>query len=158
MNKMFTFMRESQVARFFIPVGLILIICGIVVFVITLKNQNYIKIEATVANVSETQESYVDSDETNITTVYNVTLNYIVDGEEYVQTLDNVSKCKVGDKMIIYYNPNDPNQNNQSKSIILPIAMIIGGVAFLIGGIISVVNVVKRHNKMKEQERSWVNE
>ena len=158
MNKLFTFMRESQVARFFIPVGLILIICGIVVFVITLKNQNYIKIEATVANVSETQESYVDSDETNITTVYNVTLNYIVDGEEYVQTLDNVSKCKVGDKMIIYYNPNDPNQITQSKSIILPIAMIIGGVAFLIGGIISVVNVVKRHNKMKEQERSWVNE
>ena len=158
MNKMFTFMRESQVARFFIPVGLILIICGIVVFVITLKNQNYIKIEATVANVSETQESYVDSDETNITTVYNVTLNYIVDGEEYVQTLDNVSKCKVGDKMIIYYNPNDPNQITQSKSIILPIAMIIGGVASLTGGIISVVNVVKRHNKMKEQERSWVNE
>ena len=158
MNKMFTFMRESQVARFFIPVGLILIICGIVVFVITLKNQNYIKIEATVANVSETQESYVDSDETNITTVYNVTLNYIVDGKEYIQTLDNVSKCKVGDKMIIYYNPNDPNQITQSKSIILPIAMIIGGVASLTGGIISVVNVVKRHNKMKEQERSWVNE
>ena len=158
MNKMFTFMRESQVARFFIPAGLILIIFGIVVFVITLNNQNYIKIEATVANVSETQETNVDSDGTNITTVYNATLNYIVGGNEYIQTLDNVSKCKVGDKMIIYYNPNDPNQITQSKSVILPIAMIIGGMASLIWGITSAVNAVKRHKKMKEQERSWANE
>ena len=158
MNKMFTFMRESQVARFFIPAGLIIIIFGIVVFVITLNNQDYIKIEATVANVSETQDTNVDSDGTNNTTVYNATLNYIVDGKEYIQTLDNVSKCKVGDKMIIYYNPNDPNQITQSKSVILPIAMIIGGVASLTGGIISAVNAVKRHKKMKEQERSWVNE
>ena len=158
MNKMFTFMRESQVARFFIPAGLILIIFGIVVFVITLNNQNYIKIEATVANVSETQETNVDSDGTNITTVYNATLNYIVGGKEYIQTLDNVSKCKVGDKMIIYYNPNDPNQITQSKSVILPIAMIIGGMASLIWGITSAVNAVKRHKKMKEQERSWANE
>ncbi|MBR4618261.1 MAG: DUF3592 domain-containing protein [Bacilli bacterium] len=151
-------MRESQTARFFIPAGLILIIFGIVVFVITLNNQNYIKIEATVANVEETQETNVDDGETNITTIYNATVNYIVDGKEYTQTLDNVSKCKVGDKMDIYYNPKDPNQITQTKSLILPSVIIFAGIASLVGGIISAVNAVKRHKKMKEQERSWANE
>lgn len=158
MNKMFTFMRESQTARFFIPAGLILIIFGIVVFVISLNNQNYVKIEATVTNVEETQETNVDDDGTNTTTVYNATVNYTVGGKEYTQTLDNVSKCKIGDKMDIYYNPKDPNQITQSKSLILPIVIIVAGIASLVGGIISAVNAVKRHKKMKEQERSWANE
>ena len=158
MNKMFTFMRESQTARFFIPAGLILIIFGIVVFVITLNNQNYVKIKATVANVEETQETNVDDGETNITTIYNATVNYTVDGKEYTQTLDNVSKCKVGDKMDIYYNPKDPNQITQTKSLILPSVIIFAGIASLVGGIISAVNAVKRHKKMNEQERSWANE
>ena len=158
MNKMFTFMRESQTARFFIPAGLILIIFGIVVFVISLNNQNYVKIEATVTNVEETQETNVDDDETNTTTVYNATVNYTVGGKEYTQTLDNVSKCKIGDKMDIYYNPKDPNQITQSKSLILPIVIIVVGIAAFAGGIISAANAVKRHKKMKEQERSWANE
>ena len=158
MNKMFTFMRESQTARFFIPAGLILIIFGIVVFVISLNNQNYVKIEATVTNVEETQETNVDDDGTNTTTVYNATVNYTVDGKEYTQTLDNVSKCKVGDKMDIYYNPKDPNQITQTKSIILPIVIIVAGITSLTGGIISAINAVKRHKNMKEQERSWANE
>ena len=158
MNKMFAFMRESQTARFFIPAGLILIIFGIVVFVISLNNQNYVKIEATVTNVEETQETNVDGDGTNTTTVYNATVNYIVDGKEYTQTLDNVSKCKVGDKMDIYYNPKDPNQITQTKSLILPTVIIVAGIASLTGGIISAINAVKRHKNMKEQERSWANE
>ena len=158
MNKMFTFMRESQTARFFIPAGLILIIFGIVVFVITLNNQNYVKIKATVANVEETQETNVDDGETNITTIYNAMVNYTVDGKEYTQTLDNVSKCKVGGKMDIYYNPKDPNQITQTKSIILPIVIIVAGITSLTGGIISAINAVKRHKNMKEQERSWANE
>ena len=158
MNKLATFFRESITARFFIPAGLILIIFGIVVFVISLNNQNYVKIEATVTNVEETQETNVDDDGTNTTTVYNATVNYTVGGKEYTQTLDNVSKCKIGDKMDIYYNPKDPNQITQSKSLILPIVIIVAGIASLTGGIISAVNAVKRHKKMNEQERKWANE
>lgn len=158
MNKIFVFMRESQTARFLIPVGLLFIIFGIVMFFITLNNQNYIKIEATVTNVQEAQETNVDSDGTTTTTVYNATVNYVVDGKEYTQTLDNVSKCKVGDKMDIYYNPKNPNQITQTKSLILPIVIIVAGIASLTGGIISAVNAVKRHKKMKDQERSWANE
>ena len=42
MNNMFTFMRESSVARFFIPAGLLLIIVGVVIFFINVNNQNYV--------------------------------------------------------------------------------------------------------------------
>ena len=159
MNKLFSFMRESSVARFLLPLGLILIIFGGIMFVINSKNQDYIKIEATVIDVKEEQETTTDEDGENTTnTIYNVTVNYTVDGQEYTQTLDNVSKHKVGDKMDIYYNPKDPNQITQTKSLILPIALIVAGFAALIGGIVSLVNAVKRHKKMKEQERNWANE
>lgn len=158
MNKLFAFMRESSIARFFIPVGLIFIVFGIFIFTINLKNQDYIKIEALVIDVKEEQDITTDGDGNHITTTYNVTLNYIVDGSEYTGTLDNVSKHKVGDTMSIYYNPTNPNQITETKSLILPIAIIIAGIASLTGGIISAVNAIKRHKKMKEQERSWTNE
>lgn len=157
MNKFFTFMRESSTARFFIPVGLILIIFGAFMFVINTKNQNYVKIEATVSNVELTQEAYTDVDGNHVDATYNATVRYNVDGKEYISTLDNVSKYNIGDKMTIYYNPQDPSQITQTKSLILPIIIMIGGVAALTGGIVSFVNAVKRQQKMKEQERNWEN-
>lgn len=158
MNKVFSFMRESSTARFLIPIGIILIVFGAVIFVINRGNQNYIKIEATVIDVKEEQDIITDGDGNHTTTVYNVTINYTVNDKEYMGTLDNVSKHKVGDKIGIYYNPEDPNQITQTKSIILPIIIIIAGIASLTGGIISIGNTVKQHKEMKEQERSWTNE
>ena len=158
MNKLFTFMRESQTARFFIPVGLILTIFGIFMLVINIKNQNYIKTDSTVIDVMKTQEEYLDVDGNRKEAEYSATVKYTVDGKEYTDTLDNVGKHNIGDTITIYYNPSDPSQITQTKSIILPIVIIVSGIASLTGGIISAVNVVKRHKKMKEQERSWANE
>ena len=158
MNKTVSFMRESSVARFLLPVGIMLIIFGVVMFVINNKNQDYIKIEATVIDVKEEEDIVTDGDGHHTSITYNVTLNYIVDDKEYTGTLDNLSKQKVGDKMVIYYNPKDPNQITQTKSLILPIIIIVAGIASLTAGIISAVNAVKRHKKMKDQERSWANE
>lgn len=157
MNKLFTFMRESGPARFLIPVGLILIVFGVITFVINSKNQDYIKIEATVINVKEEQDIITDGDGNHTTIIYNVTLKYTVDDKEYIQTLDNVSKHKIGDKMDIYYNPENPNQITQTTSLILPIGIVIAGIASLVGGIYSAINAVKRSKKMKEQERNWTN-
>ena len=158
MNNFATFMRESNVARFFIPAGLILIIGGILVFIITLKTQNYIKVEAIVTNVDVRQEEVTDNDGTRYEDVYDVSFKYTVDGKEYNNKYDGISKYNVGDKMTIYYNPNNPEEITGSKSIIIPIVMIIAGIASTVGGTISAVNAVKKHKKMKEQERSWANE
>ena len=82
MNKMFSFMRESSTARFLIPVGIILIVFGAFVFVANTKNQNYVKIEATVTDVKEEEEIVTDGDGTHSSTIYNVTVSYEVDGKE----------------------------------------------------------------------------
>lgn len=159
MNKIATFFRESIIARFFIPVGIVLIVFGVIMFMINKENQNYIKTEATVTDVREEQETSTDADgSTSTTTIYNVTVNYTVDGKEYTGDLDNVSKQKVGDKMDIYYNPEDPSQITQTKSLIFPIVIIVAGIASLTGGIISGLNAIKKVKKMKEQERTWSNE
>lgn len=158
MNKLITFMRESSTARFLIPAGLILVIFGIFMLVINLKNQNYIKTDSIVTDVRQTKEAYIDSDGNQVEAEYSATIQYTVDGKDYTDTLDNVGKYIIGDKIEIYYNPSDPSQITQTKSIILPIVLIVGGIASLTGGIISAVNAVKRHKKMKEQERSWANE
>lgn len=158
MNKLFTFMRESQTARFLIPAGVILIAFGILVLVINLKNQNYLKTDATVTDVKMTQEAYLDNDGNQVEAEYSATIKYTVDGKDYTGTLDNVGKYNIGDTITIYYNPSDPSQITQIKSLILPIVLIVGGMAALTGGIISAVNAVKRHKKMQEQERSWANE
>ena len=51
MNKFATIIRESRVARFLIPAGIILIVFGIIFFVISKKNQDYIETESTIAKV-----------------------------------------------------------------------------------------------------------
>ena len=158
MNKLATFFRESMTARFFIPVGILLIIFGVVIFSINSKNQNYIKIEAVVSNTELVEESHTDENGNTVDDVYNVYVKYTVDGKEYDTELGELSEYKVDDKITIYYNPKNPSQITQSKSLILPIVLIVAGIASLVGGIISGLNAIKRYKKMKEQERSWANE
>ncbi len=157
MNKLFTFMRESSVARFFIPLGLVLIIFGIFALVVNINNQDYVKTKAAVINVKLFEEEYIDANGDKVEATYSATVKYMVDGKEYEATLDNVSKYKVGEKITIYYNPKDPSQVTQTISLILPIVIIVSGVAVFTGGIVSIVNTVKRNKKMEEQERSWEN-
>jgi len=157
MNKIFNFMRESSTARFFIPAGILLIIFGIFMFIINNNNRDYIQIEAIVSKVELLEDEMTDADGNRIEATYRVNLKYTVDGKEYEETLDNVSKYNVGDKMKIYYNPKNPSQITQTKSLIFPVIIVILGIASLTFGIISIVNVIKKNAKMKEQERSWNN-
>ena len=154
MNKIFIFMRESSLARTLIPIGLITIVFGVFMFIISSKNQNYIKTEATVSNVVEIENTYtINDNESGVEKIYNVDLKYTVDSKEYDGTLDNVSKYNVGDKITIYYNPDDPSQITQTISLILPIIITAGGALALVGGIISGMNSIKKYKQMKEQEK-----
>lgn len=158
MNKLATFFRESGTARFFIPLGIILIAFGICMFIINTNNKNYIKIEAVVSKIELIEESHYDANDTYVEATYNVYVKYNVDGKEYNEELGEFSTYKENDRITIYYNPDDPSQITQTKSLILPIAFIIGGCVSLVGGIISAANAIKRYNKMKEQEKEWKNE
>ena len=80
-----------------------------------------------------------------------------MDGKAYESDLGGVSERKAGDQMSIYYNPADPSQITQTTRQVIPIVMLAAGVAALVGGIVSIVNSVKRNKKLKEQEKEWEN-
>ena len=155
MNKIATFFRESNTARALIPIGLILTIFGIVMFFINTKNSNYIKTEATVIKSELREEAHEDSDGNRVEATYEVYFKYTVDGKDYENSLDGLSERKEGDKLTIYYNPDDPEKITQTKSLILPIVLIAAGIAAFIGGIISGINAIKKVKKMKAQEKEW---
>lgn len=158
MNKLFTFFRESQTARMLIPIGLSLIIFGSIMFYINTKNQNYVKTEATVSRIELAQEGYTDTDGNYVETTYKVFVKYVFNDVVYEAELGELSGYKENDKVTIYYNPNSPNEITQTKSLVTPIILVVGGIAALTGGIISGANAIKKQKKLKEQEKGWKNE
>ena len=158
MNKYATFLRESGTARFFIPVGIFLIIFGIAMFIINKNNQNYIKTAAIVSKTELVEETHIDENGNSVDALYKVYVKYTVEGNQYEEELGELAGYKKGDKITIYYDPDNPKKITQTKSLILPIAFIIGGCASLVCGIISAIHSIKRFKKMKEQEKRWNNE
>ena len=157
MNKIAAILRESGLARFLIPAGIMLIVGGIIFFGANRKNQDYIQTTSTVTKVTLEEEAHTDANGNRVEATYLVTVKYTVDGKEYEAELGGQSERKVGDSMKIYYNPADPNMVTQTKSLIIPLVIIAAGAAALAGGTVSAVNAVKRYNKMKEQEKEWAN-
>ena len=157
MNGIATFFRESRTARFFIPLGVILIIFGIAMFVINSRNQNYVETESIVTTVEVEQEAYTDEEGNQVDATYNVGVKYTVDGKEYTGELSGQSKHNAGDKIKIYYNPDNPSEITQTKSMILPVVIVVAGVAALVGGIISASKSIKEHKELKAQEEGWKN-
>ena len=157
MNKLATFFRESSTARFFIPLGIVLIVFGAIMFIINKDNQNYIKTEAVVSKTELVEESYIDQNGDTVEATYKVYVKYTVDGKKYDEELGELSGYKENQKITIYYNPEDPSKITQTKSLILPIVFVIGGLISLVCGIISGLNAIKKYKKMKEQERGWSN-
>lgn len=157
MNNIATFFRESRIGRFFIPLGIILIIFSIFLFIIDKQNKDYIETIATVSNVELVEESYTDVDGNLVEATYKVFVKYTVNEKEYNEELGELSGYKKGDKIKIVYNPKDPSQISQPSSIYLAIGMLIAGIASLVGGIISIIIMIKNHKELKEQEKSWNN-
>lgn len=158
MNKIIMFFRESITARFFIPLGIILIVFGVIIFGINKENQNYIKTNAIVSRMDLVRESYIDENHNEVEATYNVYVKYNVDGKEYEEELGELSGYKENQEITIYYNPDDPVKITQTKSLVLPIVMILFGFVSFVGGIISGLNAIKKIKKMSDQEREWNNE
>lgn len=157
MNKLFTFFRETGTGRFFIPAGIFLIIFSIALFVIGNKHKGFIKTTAIVSRTELVEEAYTDDNGDRVEATYNVYVKYTVDGTEYDEMLGEMSSFKKGDKITIVYNPKNPSEISQPVGIILPLGMLIAGIAALVGGIISIIRAIKKHNALKEQEKGWAN-
>lgn len=155
MNKIAAIFRESMVARFFIPLGVILIVVSIFLFISDDNHKDYIKIDSTVSKVVLVKEETYDSEGNREEAEYDIYVKYTVDEQEYEEKLGQMYERKIGDKIKIVYNPSNPRDIAQPASPILNIIILIGGIVSLVGGIISAIGAVKRFNKMREQEASW---
>ena len=155
MNKIITIIRESAAARFLIPIGITFIVFGVVFFGASKQNQHYQETEARVTSVVLEEEASTDATGNRTEATYLLGLRYTVDGKEYEADLSGMSKHEAGDRITIYYDPADPNQITQTKSLIIPLIIIAGGIGACVGGIVSGVNAIRKYNNMKSQEREW---
>ena len=157
MNQLSVLLRESRVARFLIPGGIILIVLGIIFFRVTIGQQDYIKADSTVVKVELEEEAHTDSDGSRVEATYTVTVRFTADGREWEAELPAMPECRTGETMTIYYDPADPSRITQSKSLVIPMIMIGAGAAAFVGGVVSGGNGIKRYQKMKRQEQEWKN-
>ena len=155
MNKIIAIIRESALARFLIPAGVILIVFGVVFFGASKQNQHYIEAEAQVTSVALEEAASTDANGNRTEATYILGLQYTVDGKEYEADLFGMSKYEVGDRISIYYDPADPKAITQTKSLILPLIIIAAGIAAVMGGIVSGINTIQKYKKMRAQEREW---
>lgn len=155
MNKIITIIRESALARFLIPAGIILIVFGVVFFGASKRNQHYKQTSAQVTSVTLEEAASTDVNGNRTEATYTLGIRYTVDGKEYENDLSGMSKCEAGDRIVIYYDPDDPNMITQTKSLIIPLVIIAAGIGAVVAGIVSGVNVIRRYNRMKAQEREW---
>lgn len=155
MNGITRFFRESMVARFLIPLGLVLIVFSIFAFMNNEKTKNYPKTEAVVSKTELYEDAYTDADGNRVEATYTVYVKYTVDGVEYEEVYGQFSGYKVGDKKTIVYNPSNPKEISDPPSMILAFIILIGGIGAFVGGIISAVRAVKKYKTMKHQEEEW---
>ena len=143
-NKFARFMRNTGPARFFIPVGVILIVFGVILM--GFKTDSYVQ---TTGKITSVTEAALDEDGER---EYDVTFEYEVDGKTHTGTFANLSgDYKEGDSINVFYDPSDPSKITNSKvGQILPIAMIVLGVAAAAFGAYKTVAAFKKTKALDE--------
>lgn len=140
-NKFARFLRNTGPARFFVPIGLILIIFGAI-----LLGMNSGNLEKTVGRITSVTEGLFD--EENDQQQYDIDFAYTVDGKEYTGHWDGMTKnYKVGDEIDVYYDAEDPAKVTNTRSNLIGIIMIaLGALAAAFG----IFKTVKAFRKSKE--------
>lgn len=142
-NKFARFLRNSGPARFFVPLGIILIAVGI--FLMTHNTDSYLE---TVGKVTQVQEDL----DTENNEVYDVVFTYTVNGKEYTGTFEDLADAyKAGDEIAVFYNPENPDEitNGRLGGLVAPIMIGVGVLALVFG----VFRTVKAFRKSKELDQ-----
>ena len=140
-NKFARIMRNTGPARFFVPVGLILIIVGIIL--LTFNTDSYVE---TTGKITEVIECPKEADENQ---QYDVNFTYTVDGKEYNNTFNNLEgEYKVGNEIKVFYDPENPEAVTNSKMGFIPLVMIGLGAVAVIFGAYKTVNAFKNSSRL----------
>ena len=149
-NKLARFMKASGAMRFFIPLGIILLVMGILMLSMTPKE--YGEAVGTVTNVSE--YTGTDSDGHN-ETLYEAEFTYTVDGKEYQNSFsDYPEPPEIGSEIPVYYNPDNPESISNTKHTgVISIVMIAAGAAAIALSVLSGVKSFRKQRELDEQIR-----
>lgn len=145
-NKYSRFMRNTGPARFFVPLGIILTVFGIILM--GMKTDNYLKTAGTVTSVTEGDVNEA-ADETRL---FDVAVEYTVEGKQYDGIFEDLAgEFKKGDSIDVYYDPADPGKiTNSQMNGLIPIVMIGAGAAAIIFGVWSAVKAFKKSKALDE--------
>ena len=140
-NKFARIMRNTGPARFFIPVGIILIVFG--VLMLGFKTDNFIETTGKITAVTECPKEADENQQ------YDVEFTYTANGKEYENSFPNMEgSYTVGDDITIYYDPADPEKITNSKMGFLPLIIIVAGAAAIVFGVYKTVNAFKKSQEL----------
>ncbi len=144
-NKLGRFMRNTGPARFLVPVGIILIVAGILFSFFNTKD--YKQAEGIVSDVIPTTN---DDGQKEYTVIFDFDTE---DGRHMEnQQFANLSKeYKIGDKIKVFYDPKDPAKITNSKTgAWLPILFIVLGAVATAAGIYLTVKAFKKSKQLDQ--------
>lgn len=143
-NKFARFMRNTGPARFFLPVGIILIVVGIVICSFSAGG----KFIETTGKVTAVNEGVVDPD---TGAQYDVYFTYTVDGKSYENFFTLSKQYSVGDDIAVFYNSADPTKITNSAGMeFLPFVLIGLGVVALVFGVFKTVKSFQKSKQLDE--------
>ncbi|MBQ6526971.1 MAG: DUF3592 domain-containing protein [Clostridia bacterium] len=154
MNRIAQFMRDYSFASFFIPLGLILMVMGFIMFGQVRDRQGFPVIPAEVIGSELYEEAYDDGD-THHDATYRITVRYTVDGQTYEGEYGIFPEIKIGSQVRINYNPADPHDIAQPISMPVPLAMLAGSVVVIAASVISILKTREKNKALKKQEEEW---
>ena len=154
MNRIAKFFRDYSLARFLLPLGLILLVVSVFLWRTANTRQGYPQTDAVVSRAELEEEAHYEGNEQKEAT-YRIFVKYTVDGREYEEDYGVHPEMKPGTTVRIDYNPKDPHDIMQPIASWLPIAVMAAGIGSLAGCAVSIVNTRKKNLKLKKQEEEW---
>ena len=132
-------------------IGILFLIGGIFAYKTSIDfEREALKAEATIEDIT-TSYSY-DSDGDKKTN-HDVLVQFVVDGQIYEGALGSYnSSMHIGDKITIYYDPEDPNDFRPENESVIGVIFSIVGAAFLgIAIVILLVSIIKKNKQKKKK-------
>ncbi len=143
-NKFARLMRDSGPARALVPIGIILIVVGII-----LLGFNTDSFEKTVGAITAVTEADFTDDQRQ----YDVAFTYEVNGKQYEGSFANLNgSFRVGDEITVYYDPENPEKitNGKLGGFFAPLMIVAGAGAIGFG----VFKTVKAFQKSRRLDQS----
>ena len=140
-NKFSGSVQSGAAAKFLIPIGIVMIVFGIIM--LSINTDNFIETTGRVISVTECpyEEGEVQQ--------YDIEIRYTVDGKDYEAVLANQSgDYKNGDEIKLFYDPANPANTTNTKSKVLPLIMTGAGALVLVFGVYKTVTDLKKKKEL----------